>query len=420
MSSMRPKLERVQHREDMTQISTATADQTRPSIVAIGPETLPADTTGGAVYTFRAFVHVLRRQVADEKIDGVTTIEVIDTAATNSSTITRLAFHIRSVVKIVREILFSKHPPVGVVWFMSSGSLKTLSPLIPLLARRCPVAVQTFGGWLGEAIPALRGPHRRLVVAALNRAVIVGAESNRASSAARQIGIANATATGSIRLATPRPPRFEPTHQAPLGKHTQDDGPLRLIYAGRVNRQKGVARAAELVAQSSGRLSLDIFGPTDDGDREEIAALVENPPDGVFFHGTIDQQEVLDHLTDADFAILLSTYPGEGVPGFIIEALSVGTPAILADHLALPELIIDGESGFIEKIGPDWSPDYLLTRLTSLDPHELVTMRHQAFEQSIQHSEGRWMPLILGALGITTESSASSQSEEKRDNDLIQ
>lgn len=384
----------------------SSTQQRRPSVVVVGPATFPPGSTGGAIHTFQAFVQALRNRVESASITGVDTIEIVDTGSTDMKAAVRFTFHIRSAFRLLRSVVFTRRkPPVGLVWFMSSGSLRLFSPLTWLLARRTPVAVMTFGGWLGETVPDLSRPHRALVVASLNRATMVGAQSELAAQAARAIGVRGAIATGSLRLDPDITPRLGPDETTDSTNHHRradidGDGlrPLRLVYAGRISEDKGVARAIALVGSSEGRLTLDVFGSIVDD--ETFGPMVTDPPAGVAFHGLVGHDEVLQRVGDADFAILLSTYPGEGIPGFILEALSVGTPAILSDHLALPELIEDGVSGFIDHIGPDWTPQPLVSRLHAIAPADLATMRSRAFERSREHSEDRWMPLVLASLGL--------------------
>lgn len=52
-------------------------------------------------------------------------------------------------------------------------------------------------------------------------------------------------------------------------------------------------------------------------------------------------------LFDTDVFILPTYYPFEGHPNAIVEAMAAGCVVIGTDHAAIPETVIDGETGFI-------------------------------------------------------------------------
>lgn len=350
-------------------------------IVVVGPRTLEPGRVAGTVQTFRVFCDTIEQQVDDGLVPGITEVKVIDNGSRSDWAPLRLINHFRALFQLMVHVVFAPKPPVGLVWFMSAGVLRFLSPLVWLTASRCPTSVLPFGGWLGEAVPSLPEIHRRVIVSSLNRAAMVGAQSARAAEAAREVGVRNVVTTGSIRARPHTEPRLECTSTRPL----------RLFFAGHVNTAKGVRRAIALADASDGRITLDVIGPV----WPEDADMVDAAGPHVTFHGKLPWEEVLRTALDSDFVILLSTYEGEGIPGVVVESLSVGTPAIISDHLALPELIDDGVSGFIEHVTSHWKPTHLLERLLALDETDLTAMRRAAYARSLEHEENRWLPLVL-------------------------
>lgn len=350
-------------------------------IVIVGPRTLEPGRVAGTVQTFRVFCDTIEQQVDDGLIPGITEVRVIDNGSRSDWAPLRLINHVRALLRLVAHVVLAPRPPVGLVWFMSAGVLRFMSPLVWLTASRCPTSVLPFGGWLGESVPSLPKIHRQIIVSSLNRAAVVGAQSNRAAEAAKAVGVRNVVTTGSIRARPSAEPRLECTSTRPL----------RLFFAGHVNTAKGVRRAIALTNASDGRITLDVIGPV----WPEDADMVDTAGPGVTFHGKQQWEDVLRTARESDFVILLSTYEGEGIPGVVVESLSVGTPAIISDHLALPELIDDGVSGFIEHVTPQWEPSHLLDRLLALGTADLVAMRKAAYARSSDHDEDRWLPLVL-------------------------
>jgi len=112
---------------------------------------------------------------------------------------------------------------------------------------------------------------------------------------------------------------------------------LRLIYAGRLSREKsphlGVATAVEL-----DRRGVDVqFNVYGTGPHvEELRALAGDAP--VFFHGYLDSREALAEAyrsSDID----MSVCPAETFGLAVLESLACGTPAVTADRGGARELV---------------------------------------------------------------------------------
>ncbi|MDC0505936.1 glycosyltransferase, partial [Amylibacter sp.] len=52
-------------------------------------------------------------------------------------------------------------------------------------------------------------------------------------------------------------------------------------------------------------------------------------------------------MSGYDFLVLPTTWHGEGYPGVIIEAFSIGLPVIATNFRAIPDLVKDNYNGFL-------------------------------------------------------------------------
>lgn len=121
-----------------------------------------------------------------------------------------------------------------------------------------------------------------------------------------------------------------------------DDGPLRLVYVGRLIAHKRVERLIEAVAQTDGwRLEIIGSGP----ERERLEAAAARAGNCVAILGEIAHDDVLWHVAQADALALASDY--EGLPHVVIEALAVGTPVVSPPVGGVPEVVTDGADGLI-------------------------------------------------------------------------
>jgi glycosyltransferase involved in cell wall biosynthesis len=119
-----------------------------------------------------------------------------------------------------------------------------------------------------------------------------------------------------------------------------------LVFIGRISPEKRVDRAIE-IARRTGR-PLKIAAKVDAADREyfdETIAPVLGEP-GIEFLGEVDEAAKAVLLGGARALLFPIDWP-EPFGMVVVESLACGTPVIAWPHGAVPELIEDGESGWI-------------------------------------------------------------------------
>ncbi|MBV5329408.1 MAG: glycosyltransferase family 4 protein [Chlorobium sp.] len=125
-----------------------------------------------------------------------------------------------------------------------------------------------------------------------------------------------------------------------------DTTTLRLLFVGRVVREKGVFElfaAFEKILRDSRQISLTIAG--DGPDLAELKKLNERlPPGAVQFLGFVTGDILKAAYQNADVLLLPSYH--EGFPYVVIEAMRAGLPIVSTSSGALETLIQDGVTGF--------------------------------------------------------------------------
>jgi colanic acid/amylovoran biosynthesis glycosyltransferase len=149
--------------------------------------------------------------------------------------------------------------------------------------------------------------------------------------------------------------------------------PTRMVSIGRLVEKKGLQYALEAVAQviTSGRaIVYDIVG---DGQlRSALERLIERLgiAKSVRLLGWKNHQEVVGILESSQVLIAPSVTAGdgdeEGIPNVVKEAMAMGLPVVSTQHAGIPELVTDGESGFLV---PERSVDALAERIMYLCDH---------------------------------------------------
>ena len=116
---------------------------------------------------------------------------------------------------------------------------------------------------------------------------------------------------------------------------------IKLVYAGRLVRDKGVEYIIKSLSKIHSNVQLLIIGNGDDYRRLKIMSF--NLP--VEFYGEVPFNEVLSFIAKGDIFIFPSL--SESMPNVVIEALSMGIPCICTNVGAIPEIIEDNYNGFL-------------------------------------------------------------------------
>lgn len=116
----------------------------------------------------------------------------------------------------------------------------------------------------------------------------------------------------------------------------------KFVFIARVCKEKGVGELCEAFrGLEKDSVSLDVYGPLSAGYNEEYFKRY-----GATYKGVLQPEDVVGVLEKYDVLVLPSYHLGEGYPGSIIEAYSIGKPVIVTRWRALPE-IVDESSGIL-------------------------------------------------------------------------
>lgn len=138
----------------------------------------------------------------------------------------------------------------------------------------------------------------------------------------------------------------DPARYARPDADADPQGPVRLVFVGRLAPVKGVRVLLDALGQARATgadLRLTVIG--DGPDRAALEAMAAPLGQAVRFTGYQSQDEVAAHLAQGDIFVLASF--AEGVPVVLMEAMASGLPVIAPRIAGIPELVDDGESGLI-------------------------------------------------------------------------
>ncbi|MBE6672048.1 MAG: glycosyltransferase [Ruminococcaceae bacterium] len=130
----------------------------------------------------------------------------------------------------------------------------------------------------------------------------------------------------------------------------QTNAPYRLCTFSRVNKEKGIETAVDVIHKVNDRLGyaaylLDIYGPIDPAQTQWFESLKLRFSNNVRYCGSVPSDESVEVLKNY-FALLFPThYLTEGIPGTIIDAYAAGVPVISAKWQSFDDVVEDGLTG---------------------------------------------------------------------------
>jgi glycosyltransferase involved in cell wall biosynthesis len=158
--------------------------------------------------------------------------------------------------------------------------------------------------------------------------------------------------------------------------------PLRVLYLGRLDRQKGLDRLAEAIARSKAEglnLTWRVLGKAVVAHDAppvppEVAEVLEPP--------VVRASELAAAYAWADVVVLLSRY--EGLPLTVLEAMRSGAVVIATDVGATAEVVRDGETGILVPDATAAEDCLRALRLLSQDRGALAALSENAYAEAMK------------------------------------
>lgn len=116
----------------------------------------------------------------------------------------------------------------------------------------------------------------------------------------------------------------------------------RFIFLGHVSREKGILELIEAADRLPDNYRVDIFGHLVEENLEANIAASKTT-----YKGWLAPHEVSEVLIGYDVLVLPTFWKGEGYPGVIIEAFSVGIPVVATALEGIKEIVVHGENGLL-------------------------------------------------------------------------
>ncbi len=262
------------------------------------------------------------------------------------------------------------------VYLPAHGNLKYIFPVLFLLSLlfRFKILYFIIGGWLPEYL-STKPMHRAM----LRRIDGIYPESSILQQRLQaKYHFNNLTYF----------PNFRFTNYKPVNHHEQ--GKLKLVFMARIDIEKGIDTIFELgnyinTKYTQEQITINFYGQINPTDKDFFIKGIDKF-NFMSYKGVLQPDNIHSTLAFYDALILPTRYPGEGLPGSVIDAYIAGIPVIVSNWKYAKELVTDGYCGciipytdnlpaFKEKI------DFLYN-----NPEALAQMKQNAIKESKKYS----------------------------------
>jgi glycosyltransferase involved in cell wall biosynthesis len=205
------------------------------------------------------------------------------------------------------------------------------------IAARCPVILHLHGGDFAGFYDASSAPSRGAIRFFLEHAAHVVTPSQRIVSWVRSV------ASGAQVSCLPNPVAIPPLAEA--------ERPNLILFLGALSPEKGIFDLLEALSQLRAAVPDVRLVCAGEGNRAAVARYAERLGigDAVKFTGWVGPSGKRALLETAA-AFALPSY-SEGVPVSLLEAMAAGVPVVASPVGGIPEVVVDGVSGFLAAPG---------------------------------------------------------------------
>lgn len=114
----------------------------------------------------------------------------------------------------------------------------------------------------------------------------------------------------------------------------------RFVFISQVRADKGISEILEASLYLPDNYTIHVYGVNNYICPDHLKNIFDN-----IFKGPLPPDEVIAKLNEYDVLLLPTYHKGEGYPGIIIEALSIGIPSITTPLRGIKEMIDNDKSG---------------------------------------------------------------------------
>lgn len=283
------------------------------------------------------------------------------------------------IVGLLLKIIHSNK----VVYLPAQNNLYYFFPFLHVLSKffRFDIVYLLIGGWL----PLFLEKHKCFIKRLKHIKAILPENTSLTNLLKEKYGFENVYTAPNFRFVESVPQEQTPSPNKEM---------FRLVFLSRITKTKGLDTMFAIARHFSKPeirekypVSIDFYGEIDHQDRTWFNQML-NQENNVCYKGILEPEEITRVLSAYDALILPTRYPGEGVPGAIIDAYMAGIPVLVSDWRYIRDVVEHGKTGYLVSLDQEEVETYIRhIEYLSSHPQELSNMKLAAYEQSRMYDE---------------------------------
>lgn len=240
----------------------------------------------------------------------------------------KIVFLLVIYLKIAKAILSFNHQKIS--FHATTTDFTYYAPFTVFLGKifRKRVTIRMFGGNFDKYYNNLNGIRKLIVTYALKNASSIFFETKFLVEKFSKI---NETVW------------FPNVRNVKTKRKTNKTYERKFVFISHVKKSKGVNLILKVLQKLPRNYTVHIFGPKQNySPPQRLEEIFQS-----HYKGVLQPEEVLDAMGNYDVLLLPTFHEGEGYPGAILEAYSQSMPVISTRWQSIPEIVEDGETGYL-------------------------------------------------------------------------
>ena len=262
----------------------------------------------------------------------------------------------------------------NIVLLPANNSIRIVVPLAVRLKKkyRYKILYPVIGAWLANMLNA-----KTKLRECAKQIDMIYPESVTLKEELESIGIKNVKVMANFK-------NIEPFLYDEINK--EFNKPYNICFFSRVTPQKGVddlINAVKEINKNEIKYILDIYGPIYEPYKEEFLKCIEPPY--INYKGVVEHDRGKYILKDYYLHIFPTKYPGDGVPGSVVESYMAGLPVIASCWPSCRDVIDDNITGLIYEFG---NYKQLKEKLLEAynEPEKMISMRENCIKKAYDYT----------------------------------
>ncbi len=177
----------------------------------------------------------------------------------------------------------------------------------------------------------------------------------------------------------------------PLPPRTDGRTTISCLYLGQVEMYKGVMDLIEAFKELRGAVTLNVVG---EGSALESAEIMAKDDERIKFWGRLDREGLEQNIWPSIDLLINPSQVSESFGLVVLEAFAHGLPAVACDIGALPELVVDGQTGWLV---PPADKEALRSKLQEIIDGRLISeeMKERCLARARDFEVGHYLERVL-------------------------